>query len=320
MGLPVALFTAMGQQSLGLIASLGGFTALYCAGLRRSERMRVLPFVGIGIVVASWMGVVCSVHPWVTVLGLMMVSAMACTLTIGVGLGPPGPMMFVLVAGVSGHIAASVAADKASISAFAIPWLVAVGAALAYCVVIAPLLVPAVRRRDGKALGLLELFPRVWFDRITGGIALRVVIGVGVASLASLAVDSRHSYWVVLPAVAILQASHERRLTTLRATQRMLGTIVGVGVFGLLAVLGPAGYWLVGTIAFLQFAIEVVVARNNGLALVFITPAALTIATAGQNSDVMTAVLDRVLDTLVGVVIAMLVFRVWEWHRSRGGN
>lgn len=314
MSLPLALLTFLGHQPLGLIASLGGFTALYAPTLRRAERLRVLPLVGAGLVVASTLGVACAAHPLLMIVCLTLVSAVACLLTLGVGLGPPGPIMFVLVAAVSGQIAVSVG-GSGSLPAYAIPALVAFGSVLAYLVVIAPLLVPSVRRREGKPSSLRALFPRIGFDEITRAISIRVVSGVALTSVAGWLAGGPYSYWIMIPAVAVLQASHERRLTIVRAVQRTLGTIVGVGAFVLLALLAPKGFWLVATIASLQFAFEVVVARNYGLALIFITPAALMIATAGKAHDTVAMVQKRVVDTVAGVAIAMLVFAAWELLR-----
>src|SRR5215207_11217483 len=56
-GVPLAAFTVAGHQSLGLIAVLGAFTALYCANLPLSDRLSALPLVGVGFVIASVLGV-----------------------------------------------------------------------------------------------------------------------------------------------------------------------------------------------------------------------------------------------------------------------
>jgi hypothetical protein len=98
--LPPAAFTSTGHQSLGLIASLGAFTALYGTTLRLRERLRALPIVAIGFVTASVVGVLCGTNGWLSIVCLVTVAAVACTIAFGVGLGPPGPMQFVLVAGV----------------------------------------------------------------------------------------------------------------------------------------------------------------------------------------------------------------------------
>jgi hypothetical protein len=82
-------------------------------------------------------GVLCGTNGWLSIVCLVTVAAVACTIAFGVGLGPPGPMQFVLVAGVSGHLAALTRFNTASFDVFAIPALVAAGAFSAYLLVIA---------------------------------------------------------------------------------------------------------------------------------------------------------------------------------------
>ena len=53
---PLAVFTVAGHQSLGLIAVLGSFTALYCTNLLLGQRFTALPLVGAGFVIASALG------------------------------------------------------------------------------------------------------------------------------------------------------------------------------------------------------------------------------------------------------------------------
>jgi hypothetical protein len=55
--LPMAMFSLTGHLSLGLVASLGAFTALYGTKMPLRERLRVLPLVAIGFVAASLLGV-----------------------------------------------------------------------------------------------------------------------------------------------------------------------------------------------------------------------------------------------------------------------
>ena len=69
-------------------------------------------------------------------------------------------------------------------------------------------------------------------------------------------------------------------------------------------------------IATLQFTTEVVVVRHYGLALIFITPLALTIAASGNTDDPVRIVGERIVDTLLGAVIGVLVFWCDEWRRS----
>src|SRR5690606_3767791 len=70
----------------------------------------------------------------------------------------------------------------------------------------------------------------------------------------------------------------------------------------------PQGLWLVLTLALLQFTIEMYVTRNYALAVVFITAAALTIASGGRPvPDVAHLLWVRGVDTAIGCAIGLLV-------------
>ncbi|TGD82942.1 FUSC family protein [Hymenobacter wooponensis] len=309
-GLPVAAFTLAGYQSWGLQAALGSFTSLYGASLGRQDRARLLPFVAAGLVLVAALGIACAGHEWLTVACLVLVSALASTLVLGFRLGPPGPMMFVLVAAVSGHIAAPVELDGAAQPGLRLLGLVAAGAGLAYLVVITPLLLPG--RHYPASVGLRVLLPRLGFDKDTATVALRVVAAVLIASVVARPLGAHRVYWVVLAAVAVLQSSPSRQLTGLRAAHRVVGTLLGIGLFELLSLVHPTGLGLVAALMLLQGATEVVVARNYAFALLFITPIALLNATAGHAGNTLVTVEGRVLDTLLGAGIAVVLFWLSE--------
>ncbi len=318
MGLPLGIFTLFGYQSLGLMANLGGFTALYCVAMHRRDRMRILPFIAAGLVLVSASGVLCSGNTWLSIANLIAVALLASILTLGTGIGPPGPLMFILVTAVSGHIAARSHLNESYFGLMTLPLLVALGALLAYIGVVLPLLVPSVRNRTTKAYHAIS--SRINLDKKAIDITIRVVVGVAITSIVGLAIGANRSYWVMIPAVAVLQAGQNRRNTTIRAFHRILGTILGLGLFALIKMASPAGLWLVAVIMLLQFAIEVVVTKNYGLGLIFITPVALTIATATQPESYIFSVRERVIDTLIGSAIALLIFWIDEWLRNRNSK
>lgn len=122
---------------------------------------------------------------------------------------------------------------------------------------------------------------------------------------------------MILTCVAILQSHPEVSYTMARAVQRSLGTLLGIGVFWLLTGLQPQGLWLVLTVCVLQFGIELFITRNYALGLLFITPLALLITTSGSvpASQVMGL---RLLDTVIGSVLALAVlFGLEWWHAKR---
>ena len=111
---------------------------------------------------------------------------------------------------------------------------------------------------------------------------------------------------MLLAVVATLQAGRSRRLTAVRGVNRVLGTLVGVAAFALLALLAPQGLVLALVVGVLQLVTELVIVRHYGLALVLITPLALTIAEAGSGGPVAPLVQDRVVDTVTGAAVALL--------------
>lgn len=315
-GIPLAAFTLAGHQSQGLVAVLGAFTALYHAPMRLIDRSRALPLVAAGFVLAAAIGAGSSASLWTTVAGLVLVAALASALAFSVALGPPGPMMYVLVAGVSGHIAAPTHLGGAGTDRDDVVTLVAVGATSAYLIVVAPLLVPAVRRNSGSPASFRNLFPYTALDTVSRILVTRVLLAVTIASMVSIPLGVPHAYWVIMTAGVILQMGLTLRMPTVRAIQRVLGTILGVALFGLISMMDPSGIWVVVIVAVFQGAIEVVIARNYGLGLVMITPLALTISTAVGNTGILVVGMDRIIDTIFGAGIAMLTLFLTEWVRT----
>lgn len=314
---PLAAFTLAGQQSLGLIASLGAFTALYGSTLRLGDRLRVLSLVAIGFVTASAVGALCGTNIWLNIACAPAVAAVACTVVFGVGLGPPGPMQFVLVSGVSGHLAIVMRHNVPWSNVFVIPALVAIGAFSTYLLVFGLLALPLTPEAEAEGACLRARFSSPWGKTESRIITVRVVAAVAIASLLSFPLGMQHSYWAVMVAGAVLQASHFSRLSAKRAMHRVLGTMLGLAIFGFIKLADPRGFWLVVILVLLQFSIEVVVARHYALALMFMTPTALLISSAGGTNDTFALVVERLMDTLVGSGIAMAVLWAGEWGRQR---
>ena len=88
----------------------------------------------------------------------------------------------------------------------------------------------------------------------------------------------------------------------------MVGTLIGAGLFTLIAPLGEHPWVLVVLLGVFQFVIELLVVRNYALALIFITPLVLfIIGSMSQTDDLFATAGERVIDTVVGAVVAILV-------------
>jgi uncharacterized membrane protein YccC len=158
--------------------------------------------------------------------------------------------------------------------------------------------------------GRLEVLRRA----VGRGSPLRVVVArVGVAALVAGfiagALGVERAYWAIAAAVLILHQGLDWVRTLQRGLERLVGTWAGLALAALLLSAHPSGLGLVVTVAVLQFAIEMLVVRNYALAVIVITPVALTIASGGRPvADLGGFVLARGVDTTLGCAVALGVY------------
>ena len=148
-----------------------------------------------------------------------------------------------------------------------------------------------------------------------GSLSRVVVLRVGLAALLAGWIGAQfhleRSYWAVAAAVLMLHQGFDWNRTLVRSVERLLGTWVGLLLGGAIIIAWPQGPWLVLAVMALQFTVEMLVVRNYALAVVFITSAALLLASGGQAVASPGAyVLARGVDTAVGCLVALLVFRL----------
>ena len=141
-------------------------------------------------------------------------------------------------------------------------------------------------------------------------VMVRVGIATPLAGAAATLLGIGHAYWAIAAAVLVLHQGADRSRTLRRGAERLVGTWVGLALAGGILWLHPQGLWLALILAVLQFVIEMLVVRNYGLASVFITAAALTIATGTRQVDIGEVLLARGSDTLVGCAVGIAVFLV----------
>ncbi|WP_448390205.1 FUSC family protein [Microbacterium aurum] len=304
MAVPIVVLAASGRSDIALLAATGAFTVIYGGWLRPRERARFAPLVALALTACAAGGTLAGAGGTIAVLGGVLVLTVVSAAIAGwVSLGPPGPVFFVLVFGLSAQVTGVHDGHRA-----VDPWLflavVAASSAFACLIVAAPLLLPRYRREPVRPLR--ELFPRRWgavARTLTVRAAIVAVVGVG----AAVAVDPERSYWIVCAGLAVVGLPVGRRDAAVRGIHRTVGTVVGAAAYLALAFL-PVPVWALGLVlGGLQFAIELVVVRHYALALVFITPLVLLIigAATGDGASLPLA-LERVVDTLVGAAVGTI--------------
>ncbi|SEC44046.1 Uncharacterized membrane protein YccC [Streptomyces sp. 2231.1] len=136
-------------------------------------------------------------------------------------------------------------------------------------------------------------------------IAARTAVGCALAGYASLALGVGRPYWALVTAASLYQANVS--LTWNRGIQRVVGNLVGVLFFAVLAPLAhlhPAA--LVVCCLALNFGAEALIGRNYWLGTVCVTPMALLITEFARVQNPGQLITERVADTLVGALVGFV--------------
>ncbi|WP_083653892.1 FUSC family protein [Mycobacterium sp. GA-1841] len=422
MAVPVLVGWLAGDTTAGLVATIGGFTSLYGSGRPYLNRGAYLAVVAVCFAAAVALGDWASSAPWLGVLTVTLIAAVATLVCHALSVGPPGAYMLVLACAAGTGTPATLHLSPAQhatlvLAGGAFAWLVHMSGALirprgpekaavaASAAAVADyidnptadtrhraalllhtawvtlvnhqpvqpkpdralyrlrvvnrrlhvLFAEAMRAVDAGApappdgAALARHLATVPADAITdehgaegvplgrpsvlrllrraltpGSVSLQLAARVGVAVLisgviavlVSQALTMTHAYWAMAAAVLMLHQGFDWQRTLTRSVERTLGTWLGLAVAGAILAVHPQGLWLALVIGALQFVIEMYVVRNYTLAVVFITPAALTIASGGVPvANLGELLLTRGSDTLIGCAVALAVY--WATQRLR---
>ncbi|AGP31434.1 hypothetical protein A606_08965 [Corynebacterium terpenotabidum Y-11] len=129
-----------------------------------------------------------------------------------------------------------------------------------------PLPIPTMRYRLFRSLHR--------YSRATMATA-KVTVACLCAGTVGIAFGFDRPDWSVLSAMLVLQWAPERVSGTIRGLHRLIGSVVGVGVFAVFHLLGVHGWTLLVTLAACQFCTEIFVVKNYALTVVASTPLAL---------------------------------------------
>jgi hypothetical protein len=289
-------FAVAADVRSGALASLGALAVLYAPGLPYHRRaLRVLG-VGTALVLAAAAGTAVAGNHLGTAAVIALVAGVGVLISRWRSVGPPGALMPVLVCATATQIPIDSAPLVPRIG------LVALGAAIAWLVVMAG--APFRGRRPAPVPAQRPAPP---WPQITRA-AARGALGTSAAALAAMAIGLPRPDWAAVACAAVL-VHDATRTTVRRAGHRAVGTAAGIGVAGLVLAAAPGAVALVVLVVVLQFVVELLVARNYTLAVVFITPLALlqgVLATGQLDGQVAGLLGGRLLETAIGCTVAVL--------------
>ena len=296
---PLLVLWLVDRQAWSIYATFGAFASLYGrqdVGWPRARMQATLAAL-LTVSVAGGVAVGLSAErSWLAVPVTAGVAVVGSVASDALGWHPPGPLFLVFAVAACASVP-SVPTD------LPVATLVA-GSAAAFAVLVGSA-GAAWRGLRGRGPGPADDSGLRW--RRGGGLSV-ARSGVAVLAAGALATGAGigHRYWAMVSAVVPLVArdfGHQ----LVRGLHRVLGTFVGLGVAWLVLAVDLRGLALIVLVAALQVLAELLVGRNYALALVAITPLALLMVHLAVAVRVSSLVVDRGLETLVGVLIGVVV-------------
>ena len=297
--IPLLVCALTNHRTWAVYASFGAFTALYGRFRGYRERLRMQLVVAGLLVAAVVTGTATALGPaprWTWVAGAAVWAVLGGVASDAERWHPPGALFVVFAYAVCAQISPGVASLPASfaVSAASALFALALGAAGALLPWTAPHL------DEGPAPGLRAALRRPGAGASAVRLGGAAALGGAVATGSGLG----HASWATVAAVVPMAAPDTAgRLS--RATHRTLGTAAGLVLAAGLLGLHPALVPLVLLVAALQALAELLVGRNYGIALVFITPLALLVGQLGRPQSADVLLRDRGLETLLGIAAAI---------------
>ena len=134
--------------------------------------------------------------------------------------------------------------------------------------------------------------------------AKKVAVAALATGIIGVALGLNRPDWGVISALLILQNGPEKIPGTIRGVHRVLGSVLGLGLFSLFYFFGVEGWTLLAALAFCQFFAEIMVVKNYALCVIFSTPLALLMG--GSSEPLNTLIFARSAEIGVSVVFAFI--------------
>ncbi|GAB3691427.1 FUSC family protein [Corynebacterium nasicanis] len=141
--------------------------------------------------------------------------------------------------------------------------------------------------------------------------ATRVVLACLGAGVLSIALGFNRPDWAIVSALLILQWGPDKVPGTIRGVHRLLGSVLGVCLFGALYLLDVHAWTLMLALSVCLFFSEIFVVRNYAVAVIFTTPVALMLG-GGLTQPLGQTMRERVIEILFSVVFALVLLWLYR--------
>lgn len=322
-GVPLVLLWATDSMGLAIFAVFGAFTSVYGRGLGVFGRLRLQSIAAASLLASVGVGALIALSPDRAWLVLPAAAAWAFLMSLlgdRVRWAPPGPMFQIFaLAG----IAALAVDGKTLVSGICVAvltavWSLLLGLAFGAVGALADRArSPKVGRKAADAPGVAPVTGSIRSVRPVRSSALgrgvMFAVGTLIAGAIPLLIGIGHPYWAMVSAIAGLSAATGFH-RVLRATHRLVGTVLGLGVAAVLLAFEPSGLAVVLLVIALQGGVELFIVRNYTIGLLFLTPLVLVMGRLAGDVSAAQLLLERGVETVIGVAVAVGIAVALEWR------
>lgn len=305
-GIPLFIGTYFGHFEYGVISSIGGMAALYMQRTPLIHRMVVLMCVSAGMSSSFFLGLLAAHFPYILVVSMMAISILVTVLCRFFSVPPPANFFFIMPAAIAAFIPHQI--DQ-------IPTMVGLTFLGSLFAAVLIFFYSLISLRINPETGDLPQIQKD-FDIV---IVDSVIIGIfaGLAVLIAQIIGLQKPYWVALSCLAVMQGMTFSAVWS-RHLQRIVGTLLGLFLTWLLLSFNGNLWFYCVCLTILSFLVEYLIARNYGVATIFITPLTLFLAEYAQkNADPVLLMDARLYDTLLGAFIGLIAGLVIHSKRMK---
>lgn len=142
--------------------------------------------------------------------------------------------------------------------------------------------------------------------RIDVGESLILALFIGASLMVATIFELENPYWVPVSCAAVMQGATRRHVWE-RGINRIVGTFIGAGFAWFLLHFHMSALAICITIILLQFVVEVLVVRQYGVAVIFITALTIFLAEGGHAGQAAgQSIYVRFLDIILGCAVGAI--------------
>jgi uncharacterized membrane protein YccC len=290
-GIPVLGGYFTGNVATGKLASLAGFVIFYMSNQNIARQMITLMACSFGFMVAFTLGIIFSFDEYV---GAIMLGVFAAVVHLAVYYlrmpRPPGNFFFIMIASVAVCMPFDLSTIPQKVGIIGIGTMISCTLGLIYSLITLPKVAPANET--------LPVFSSKYVNIVE---SLTFGIFVGGSLLIGRLMNLNNPYWIPASCVAVMQGVSAKHIWT-RSLQRIAGTFIGLLVAWGLLLLRPTTLVMCAAVIVLQIVIQILVSRNYGIAVIFVTVLTIFLAESGSSlrTNPNTLMIARFVDIVLG--------------------